>query len=95
MALGCAINDVLDFGGHFLSLGRVNFFKRWGFSTATPDYAQNSSMSEMACSRQLPSRTQIMSLGYNEMAACSLLVLQQDHERSGTGHNRIGKKLDW
>jgi hypothetical protein len=38
IALGCPINDVLDFGGHFLSLDRDSFFKRGGFSTATPDY---------------------------------------------------------
>jgi hypothetical protein len=35
IVLGCLINDVLDFGGHFLSLGRDSFFKRGGFSTAT------------------------------------------------------------
>ena len=32
------MNDVLDFGGHFLSLGWDSFFKRGGFSTATPIY---------------------------------------------------------
>jgi hypothetical protein len=31
IALGCLINDVLDFGGHFLSLGRDSFFKRGSF----------------------------------------------------------------
>jgi hypothetical protein len=30
------MNDVLDFGGHFLSLDWDGFFKRGGFSTATP-----------------------------------------------------------
>jgi hypothetical protein len=35
IALGWPINDVLDFGGHFLSLGGDSFFKRGGFSTAT------------------------------------------------------------
>jgi hypothetical protein len=35
---GCAINDVLDFGGHFLSLGWDSFFKRGSFSTATGVY---------------------------------------------------------
>jgi hypothetical protein len=30
------MNDVLDFGGHFLPLGWDRFFKRGGFSTATP-----------------------------------------------------------
>ncbi len=35
-ALGCPINDVLDFGGHFLSRGWDSFFKRRSFSTATP-----------------------------------------------------------
>jgi hypothetical protein len=29
------MNDVLDFGVHFLSVGRGRFFKRGGFSTAT------------------------------------------------------------
>ncbi len=29
------MNGVLDFGGHFLSLGSGSFFKRRGFSTAT------------------------------------------------------------
>jgi hypothetical protein len=48
MALGSPINDVLDFGGHFLSLCGGRFFKRGGFSTDTPHYAQNPSMSEMA-----------------------------------------------
>jgi hypothetical protein len=37
----CAINDVLDFGGHFLSLGRDSFFKRGGFSTATRHFTHN------------------------------------------------------
>jgi hypothetical protein len=36
IALGCPINHVLDFGGHFLSLGWDSFFKRGSFSTATP-----------------------------------------------------------
>jgi hypothetical protein len=36
IALGCPINDVLDFGRHFLPLGWGSFFKRGGFSTATP-----------------------------------------------------------
>ena len=35
IALGCPINDVLDFGGHFLSFRRDSFFKRGGFSTAS------------------------------------------------------------
>jgi hypothetical protein len=35
IAPGCPINDVLDFGGHFLSLGWSGFFKRGSFSTAT------------------------------------------------------------
>ena len=34
------MNDVLDFGGHFLSLGRDRFCKRGGFSTATPVYVK-------------------------------------------------------
>jgi hypothetical protein len=38
IALGCPVNDVLDFGEHFLSLDRDSFFKRGGFSTATPGY---------------------------------------------------------
>jgi hypothetical protein len=41
IALGCPINDVLDFGGHFLSLGWTSFFKKGGFSTATPVYASH------------------------------------------------------
>jgi hypothetical protein len=41
IAPGCPINDVLDFGGHFLSLGWSGFFKRGSFSTATPYYTQN------------------------------------------------------
>jgi hypothetical protein len=36
MALGCAINDVLDFGGHFLSLRRDRFFKRGGVNSHRP-----------------------------------------------------------
>jgi hypothetical protein len=35
------MNDVLDFGGHFLSLRRDRFFKRGGFSTATGFFANN------------------------------------------------------
>src|SRR6266478_1887442 len=35
MALGCPINDVLDFGGHFLSLDRDSFFKRGVFQQPT------------------------------------------------------------
>jgi hypothetical protein len=31
IAPGCPINDVLDFGGHFLSLGRGSFFQKRGF----------------------------------------------------------------
>jgi len=48
------MNDVLDFGGHFLSLGWDSFFKRGGFSTATLYYTQN-----------LPNRIPI-SVGYVE-----------------------------
>jgi hypothetical protein len=33
MALGCAINDVLDFGGHFLFLGRGIFFEKRFFNS--------------------------------------------------------------
>src|ERR1700704_5689969 len=37
IALGCPINDVLDFGGPFLPLGWDSFFKRGSFSTGTSD----------------------------------------------------------
>jgi hypothetical protein len=41
IALACPTNDVLDFGGHFLSLGWDSFFKTGGFSTPTPVYVNN------------------------------------------------------
>src|SRR5580704_1546035 len=47
IALGCAINDVLDFGEHFISPRGDRFFKRRRFSTPTRGYTQNPSMSAM------------------------------------------------
>jgi len=46
IALGCPINDVLDFGGHFLPLGWCSFFKRGGqqprlFTTVTTGLPAN------------------------------------------------------
>jgi hypothetical protein len=38
---GFPINDVLDFGGHFLPLGWDGFSKEGAFSTATGDFTQN------------------------------------------------------
>jgi hypothetical protein len=49
IALGCPISDVLDFGGHFLSLVRGSFFKRGGFSTATAVCTTNPEMVIYAC----------------------------------------------
>jgi hypothetical protein len=40
IALGCAIKDDLDFGGHFLSLRWGGFFQTVGFSTTTGESAQ-------------------------------------------------------
>jgi hypothetical protein len=48
------MNHVLDFGGHFLSLGEKSFFKRGFFSTPTGVYTHKRKCSNAIATAKFP-----------------------------------------